>query len=116
MNTISKVFERVIYDRMISFLMRFALLTSSQHGFLKNKSTETALFEFHDYLTKELDAGQHVVGLYFDLSKAFDSLNIDLIIVKLEALGFRGRFLDFLESYLSNRKLSARVNNVISPN
>lgn len=80
---------------MLQFLLKFNLITPDLHGFLPGESTETALYEFNNYIYENLDEGKHV-------AKAFDNLDFNYICIKLKALGFRGTFLAFLKSYLSD--------------
>lgn len=105
----SKVFERIVLDRMLAFLNRFNILTSAQHGFRPGHSTETAAYSFVQTVYEKLDDGLFVAGLFFDLSKAFDSLNFSFMLSKFYSLGFRGIFLDWLESYITERNMSVRI-------
>ena len=64
----------MVRQRLLSFLSRFDTLSDSQHGFRAGLSTETACINYVNFLYDRLDAGDHVVGLFFDLSRAFDTL------------------------------------------
>lgn len=114
LSNFSKVFEKIVLNRMLTFLNKFKVITSSQHGFRPSHSTETAACSFVEMVYKRLDEGLCVAGLFFDLSRAFDSLTFKFMISKYYNLGFRGVFLDWLESYISDRKMSVRVNGVNS--
>lgn len=111
---ISKVIERLILNRIMDFLTRFNLLSKFQHGFQQNKSTESATLQLLQFLYSEIDKGYHVVGLFFDLSKAFDTLNIDFILYKLERLGIRGLALKLIHSFLMDRKIQVKISNHLS--
>lgn len=109
LSCLSKVIERIIYDRMLNYLNKLSVITSCQHGFTVNRSTETAACELVDCVHGNLDDGLCVAGLFFDESRAFDCLNFNFILDKLYNLGFRGVFLKWIESFLTDRWLYARV-------
>ena len=101
---IMKIFERILKDEL---LMRTEhLLDQRQHGFLRNKSCTTNMVNFSDNLVVSINEC-HSLGIdviYFDFSKAFDSVNHDLILHKLKHLyNIDGRFLKFIRSYLCGR-------------
>ena len=106
----SKIFEKIIYNRMIKYIDRFSILTDSQYGFRANKSTESALVDFTNYIYEGLTAKSHIGAIFMDLSKAFDVMSHDVLQNKLEHYGFRGKFLSFLMSFLKNRKYFVCVN------
>lgn len=109
-----KVIEKSIYKHMLSFLHNFNILTKHQHGFLPDRSTESATTGFFNYIHSQLDRKRYVGALFFDLSKAFDCIDISIIENKLYALGFRGVFLSWLSSYLKTRKICVKVDNIWS--
>ncbi|XP_045479783.1 uncharacterized protein LOC123684536 [Harmonia axyridis] len=109
LSVFSKVFEKIVYGRMISFLNRFGVISDCQHGFREGRSTETAAFSFTGYVYKSLDRGLHVAGLFFDLSRAFDVLPWKFIESKLYNIGFRGVFLQWILSYITDRWMTVRV-------
>lgn len=102
--SLSKVFERVIYNRLMGFLSRHKIFTQHQYGFLPSKSTQLAIFTVVSYITEGLDRGENVAGLFFDLSKAFDTINHELLIQKLCKYGIRGVPAQLIRSYLSGRR------------
>lgn len=109
LSSISKVMEKLVYDRMLSYLNKFSSITDCQHGFRAGRSTETAAYQFAEFVYTSLDDGVYVAGLFFDLSRAFDCLNINFILEKLYNLGFRGVFLDWIRSFLVDRHIFVRV-------
>ena len=70
----SKIFEKIIANRLLSFIEKHNILSSTQFGFRKNHSTSLALLEVIDACYKNLDANNKVLDIYFDLSKAFDTV------------------------------------------
>ena len=99
----SKIVERSFYNRLYSYLTNFDILCSNQYGFRKGYSTAYALVDLHDKISAALDNKEIAVGFFMDLSKAFDTVNYDILCTKLYHYGIRGIALDWVKSYLSNR-------------
>lgn len=99
----SKVFEKAVLERIWVFLEKNNIIYGDQHGFVKNKSTTSAIFSFTNKVVRELDSKNHSLGLFFDLSKAFDTVDHDRLLCKLENMGIRGLPLDWFSSYLRGR-------------
>ena len=99
----SKIYERAIYNRLVQFFHDFSLFNKSQHGFRKNKSTTSGIFEIVENILKNLDDHEKVFGLFLDLSKAFDCVDHSILLKKLETYGIRGQAWKLLQSYLTNR-------------
>lgn len=112
--TISKIFERIVFDRIYTFLDKYNMLHPAQHGFVKGKSTQTALLLFISKVYSTLDKGLKSMSLFMDLSKAFDLVNHNLLLQKLHWYGLRGSIHHWLKSYLSDRKQVVVINNTIS--
>ena len=100
----SKVFERVVYDQLYEYFVSKSLFYKSQHGFKKQHSTETAALEFIDRIVKFLDNGKLPVAVYLDLSKAFDTLDHNILLHKLNHYGVTGNSLNWFKDYLTDRK------------
>ena len=109
--TISKVFERILFDQMYTYFNTNSLLAEQQYGFRKNHSTEYAAIKLVDHVSKEMESGKIPCALYIDLSKAFDTLSFDIIIGKLRHYGVADVELRLLISYLTNRKQYVVYNN-----
>ena len=112
--TLSKVFEKVMYNRLISFLEREKILYEKQFGFRKKHSTYMALMILIDKLIKSLEKGEYILGIFLDFSKAFDTVDHSILITKLNHYGIRGIALDWFVSYLNNRKQFVTYNGVRS--
>ena len=110
----SKIFERIIYDRIIKFIDENNIFSKSQFGFRKNVSTETALINFIDFVHKGLTAKHNVGAVFMDLSKAFDVMDHRILEIKLRHYGFRGKFLDLITSFIRDRKYFVNINGLNS--
>ena len=105
---ISKIFERIIFHQMSSFITNF--ISPYLCGFRKGYSTQHALLRLMDMLNKKLDK-KNKVGLFMmDLSKAFDCVPHELLIAKLDAYGFEKEALKFIYSYLKDRNQRVKIN------
>ena len=102
----SKFFEKVIYERVMSYLTTKNALFKSQYGFRTGHSTYMAVMEMCDKISEAKEKSHFSMGVFFDLSKAFDTVNHKILISKLEHYGIRGVCLDWLTDYLRNRKQS----------
>ena len=110
----SKVVERVIFNQLYTYFETNKLFYGSQYGFRKRHSTEFAALELVDKLLNMMDKGQVPLGIFLDLSKAFDTLDHKIMIKKLEFYGVSDGPGKLLESYLSNRKQYAVFDDINS--
>ena len=102
--SLSKVLEKIVYDRLYKFLDKYNILNSNQYGFRKKYSTDLALIKIYDKISSAIANKEHVIGIFMDLSKAFDTLNHAILLSKLKNYGVRGHALLWFENYLKNRK------------
>ena len=91
-----------MYTRLFDFLENFKILYSNQFGFRKDHSTYMALMILMDKITKSLENGEFVVGVFLDFSKAFDTVNHDILLTKLHHYGINGSAMKWFQSYLSD--------------
>src|SRR3989442_97744 len=110
----SKVFESLVSTRLSSFFAKFNTLYEFQFGFRTNYSTKLALLNSVDDILNSLNDKQYVAGIFFDLSKAFDSIDHSILLVKLDCYGIRGTMLNWFRSYLSNRSQYTKINDASS--
>ena len=99
----SKLLERLVYNRLIVFITNNKLLYEYQFGFQKGKSTHLALILLVDKITEALDRGECVIGIFLDFSKAFDTVDHDILLTKLNKYGINGMALQWFRDYLSDR-------------
>ena len=99
--TLSKVLERCIYNKIIDLII--PKIAKQQHGFLKNRSTTSQLLSIFSKINNILDKGDQADIIYFDLSKAFDSVPHHLLLHKLKSFGINGTLLTWIKDYLTNR-------------
>lgn len=100
----SKIFEKIIYHRLLNFLNKYNLLNKDQYGFQKQKSTTHAVYKVLKEIWESLNNKTPCIGLFLDMSKAFDCVRHDILLQKLENLGVRGLALKLIQSYLTDRK------------
>ncbi len=100
--SISKILEKIVYKQLYNFVKD--KLHSSQYGYRRKHSTEHALLELNDRILQSLDNGELCMGIFIDLSKAFDTLDHQILIEKLRHYGVRGTPLNWFKSYLTNRR------------
>lgn len=106
LSQIPKLFEKIITDFICHHVS--SLLTSSQHGFRKGCSTMTNLLHFTSIINNGFVQGKLTDAVYTDFSKAFDKVNHSLLLKKLDLMGFTGKSLNWLKSYLTGRHQKVR--------
>ena len=109
-----KIFEKILCGRLISFLERNEPLYCYQYGFHKLYSTGLALIEITDYIKRLLDEKKYVISIFIDFKKAFDTVDHEILLHKLEYYGIRGIANIFFRSYLTNRRQYTVMNGIKS--
>ena len=109
-----KIFERVMYNRLLRFFNAFKILYDNQYGFRKHHPTAYALACVYDKISSAIENKEYAVGIFIDLSKAFDTVDHHILISKLEHYGVRGTALRWFESYLSGRQQYVEFNGICS--
>ena len=100
------MFERIILKRLV--------LYNHQYGFRKGLSTDLALVAVIDDILNKLEKKDDVVGIYMDLSKAFDTLDHTVLLCKLQFYGLRGPVYEWIKNYLCDRKQIVKYNGIMS--
>ena len=108
---LSKVFEKVMKSRLHSFFQQNKILSPNQYGFQANKSTEQAILQIQSHIINSLENSNFACSIFLDFAKAFDTVNHGILLKKLHHYGIRGKALEWLESYLTNRKQCVQVGN-----
>jgi len=105
------VFEKLLYDRLYSYLEHNKLSTDCQYGFRKGLSTELAINDLQNFLTQNIDKGLLTCSIFLDLAKAFDTVNHDILLHKLDIqYGIKDLPLSLLKNYLENRSHYVVIN------
>ena len=99
-----KIFEKIIYSRLYSYLISKNIIYDKQFGFRKGHSTSHAINYSVNNVLQGIEGKKHIIGIFIDLSKAFDTLDHEKLMVKLENYGIRGNSYQLMESYISSRK------------
>ena len=112
--TISKIIEKVVHSQLYKYMVDNSLFTSSQYGFRKNHSTEFATMEFVDQTMNAIDKQQIPVAILIDFSKAFDTLDHNILLGKLNYYGIQGVALSWFKNYLTGRTQYVNYNGIKS--
>ena len=111
---ISKVFERSATDQLITYLEKHNLLATTQHAYRRLHSTVTCLADLVDEIRRRRDRNETVGVIGMDLSKAFDSINHNILQQKLIEIGIGPNVITWMKSYLTNRKQLVKFKNIQS--
>ena len=103
LSNLNKILEKIVHARIYKFLEDCQCIYSLQFGFLKKHSTNHALIDITETIRQALDNKQIACGVFVDLQKAFDTVNHDILIAKLEHYGIRGTANNWFSSYLKHR-------------
>ena len=114
LSMINKAFEKILHTRLYSYLTKFNIIYEYQFGFREGHSTTQALIEINDKIKSSIDNKLLTSGIFIDLTKAFDTVNHDILLDKMEMYGIRGNTHSLFKNYLTNRKQYVRVNNINS--
>lgn len=112
--SMSKIFEKIICIQLYEYFENNNLLNRSQYGFRKKHSTELAALELIDSIIEDMDNGNIPLAIFLDLSKAFDTINHQILLTKLFNYGIYGAPLKLLNDYLSNRRQYVKIGDTLS--
>ena len=116
LSNINKIFEKLVYSRVFSFLNLHNCIYEFQYGFRANHSTNHALASLTEMIREALDNSYFACGIFIDLQKAFDTVDHVILLEKLDHCGIRGLANSWFKSYLTNRKQFVTINGLNSSN
>ena len=105
----SKIMESIVRDAILGHMLKNNLLAGEQHGFVPARNCITQLLLCLEDWTNMIEKGESFDVIYTDFAKAFDSVAQERLIVKIESLGFTGDILEWIKSFLKNRKQCVKV-------
>ena len=114
LNTFSKIIEKVILTRLSNFFETHNILSNKQFGFRARHSTYMPLVLFIDKISQNKEKSRVSIAVYLDLMKAFDTINHQILLKKLNHYGIRGLPLSLIDNYLKNRSQYVIFDNVMS--
>ena len=110
LSNVNKIFEKLVYSRLYSFLEMHDCIYELQFGFRAKHSTQHALASLTELVRLALDEGSFACGIFVDFAKAFDTVDHSILLKKLEHYGIRGLANDWFRSYLKNRRQFVSIN------
>ena len=114
LSILDKIMEKLMHKRLYNFMEENDILYHKQFGFRKGNSTINALIQITERIKESIDKGKFGCGIFIDLRKAFDTVNHNILLMKLEHYGIRDSALLWFESYLNKRKQFVSINGVHS--
>ena len=111
---ISKIFEKIVHDQMIDYLAQYNILYKYQSGFRTKHSTDLCLSYLNDKILKGFDNGLFTGMILIDLQKAFDTIDHNILLEKLKAIGFCDDTVNWFHSYLTDRAFLVSIENKYS--
>ena len=114
LSNINKLIEKLMYTRLYTFLLKFNCIYDLQFGFRQGHSTVHALINLTEDIRSALDHSNFAVGVFVDLQKAFDTVDHNILLNKLEVYGIRGITNQWFKSYFNNRKQFVSIEGICS--
>ena len=116
LSNLNKILEKIMHKRIYAFLEKYEILYELQFGFRAGYSTTHALIHMTETIRSALDSGSVTCGIFVDFQKAFDTVNHEILLKKLEHYGFRGVINSWFRSYLTGRQQKVVINGFESEN
>ena len=108
------IIEREVQSQLLSYFIKYDLITIDQFAFLKNHSTVTCLHRIIDDWYEAMNEREYIMSCFFDVQKCFDSINHDILIKKLSLYGIQGTELAWFKNYLKDRQQFVSLHGEIS--
>ena len=110
---LAKILENIVYKQLISYFTKYNLLNNRQNGFRQGHSTETTLLSLFDDLYTSLVNNKSQQLILLNLSSAFDTLEFNTIINRLQNIGLKDIPLLWFKNFLFNRRFTIKISNSI---
>lgn len=104
LSTFAKIYEKILSTRLTKFIEKTFQFDKRQYGFQSNSNTQAAITHVLNFIANNLDQHQYVVAIFVDLRKAFDTVDFEVLLSKLEKMGLRGKSYELIKSYLTQRE------------
>merc|ERR1712179_118848 len=114
LSQVNKIYEKLLHKRLYKYLTKFEILYEYQFGFREGHSTTQALVEITDRIKRALDNKDLTCGIFIDLTKAFDTVDHNILLQKMHHYGIRGNANNLFKSYLTCRQQFVKINNTSS--
>ena len=108
-NHVTKIFERVLRKAIVHHMEINNMMNVTQHGFRSGRSTISQLLHYYDDIFTKIEEGKEVDSVYLDVSKAFDKVDHNILLKKMESLKIGGNILRWVEVFLKERKQVVRI-------
>lgn len=108
---VAKIFEQLLKQRIEFFVEQNQLLPSNQFGFRRGRSARESIAQLHLDIHNATSQKQHLLSVFFDISGAFNSVNVKVLCSELLSIGFPGKFVYWIQSFLSERNVYVKFNN-----
>jgi hypothetical protein len=112
--SLAKILEKSVKIQASTFLNNNNIISNDQYGFRCSKNTSDALFDMTKHISDQYSKRKQVLVTFLDLAKAFDSIDRSKLFIKLRAIGFRNKTLNWFKSYFENRKQTVCLNGIES--
>ena len=109
-----KIFEKIIRKKITIFFDQNNLFNSNQHGFRAGRSCLSQLILHYDTILTHMEQGTNVDVVYLDFAKAFDKVDFNVVLNKINSLGIKGKISNWIEEFLTNRVQSVTINGIQS--
>jgi hypothetical protein len=108
------MFQKIIHNRLLTHFTSNKIFKNNQFGFRKKFSTDKAAYKLLNDILTALNNKQTVGGIFFDVEKAFDCVNHNILLAKMDYYGIRGIMFTLIKSYLEDRYQTVKYNNIFS--